>query len=144
MNTELSQIDLATELGISDRRIRQLEEKGVVVRNTRGNYDVDRNRRRYRLFIDRDMERVANEVEEAAERAADVLDQMRAEPDLSTRRLLVQRLGSTVGELDSAMKLANALAPDSSRALLDSYTNMVVGRLTSELFDLCNWQIAGE
>jgi hypothetical protein len=62
MKTEklLSQTDLAKELAISDRRVRQLEERGVVIRHPEGGYDIHRNRRRYRLFIDRDLEGAAN------------------------------------------------------------------------------------
>jgi hypothetical protein len=146
MKTEklLSQTDLAKELAISDRRVRQLEERGVVIRHPEGGYDIHRNRRRYRLFIDRDLEGAANGVEEAAKRADDALDQIRAEPDLEGRRLLAQGLGSAIGELDGAMRLANALAPESARAMLESYTRMVVGRTASEFLELCNWRVAAE
>jgi hypothetical protein len=42
------------------------------------------------------------------------------------------------------MRLANALAPESARPMLESYTRMVVGRAASEFLELCNWQIAAE
>ena len=106
-----SQSELASALAISDRRVRQLEDQGVIPCHPDGGYDVDRCRRRYRLFIDRDIDRVATAVEEAAERAEDALDQIRGEPDLEGRRVLANGLGGAIGELDGAMRLANALAP---------------------------------
>jgi hypothetical protein len=146
MKTEklLSQIDLAKELAISDRRVRQLEEQGVIIRRPDGDYDIDRNRRRYRVFIGRDLEGAANSVEKAAKGADDALDELRGEPDLEQRRLLAQGLGSAIGELDGAMRLANALAPESARAMLDTFTRMVVGRAASEFLELCAWRIADE
>jgi hypothetical protein len=140
---KLNQLDLAKELAISDRRVRQLEEQGVIVRDPDGNYKLDRNRRRYRQFIERDVEGVANDVEEAARCADDALDQMRAVQDLEERRLLAKRLGCAVGQLDMAMRLADALAP-ASRAMLESYTRMFVGRVASEFLELCNWRIAAD
>jgi hypothetical protein len=116
----------------------------VIIRHPDGDYDIDQNRRRYRLFIDRDLEGAADGVEEAAKRADDALAQIRAEPDLEARRLLAQHLGSAIGELDGAMRLANALAPECARAMLDTHTRMVIGRAASEFLDLCNWRIAAE
>jgi hypothetical protein len=69
---------------------------------------------------------------------------MRAEPDLEQRRLLAQDLGSAIGELDGSMRLANAMAPESARAMLESFTRMVVGRAASEFLELCDWRIAAE
>jgi hypothetical protein len=140
----LSQADLAKQLAISDRRVRQLEEHGVIVRHPKGNYDLDRNRRRYRLYVDRDIDQVAIGVEEATKRADEALDQIRSEPSLEERRRLAKRLGSVIGELDGAMRLANALAPESERALLDSYTRLFVGRAATEFLDLCDWRVAAE
>jgi hypothetical protein len=117
---------------------------GVIVRHPTGNYDVDRNRQRYRLYIRRDIDEVTAAVEDAARRADDALDQIRAEPVLEERRQLAKRLGRTIGELDGAMRLANALASESSRPLLDSYTNLFVGRAATEFLGLCNWRISAE
>jgi hypothetical protein len=139
-----NQSELADALRISDRRVRQLEDRGVVVRHSDGNYDVDRNRRRYRLFIDRNIDEVTAGVEKAAKGADDALDELRAEPNLEQRRLLSKRLGPAIGELDCAMRLANALAGESARPMLESYTRMVVGRAASEFLELCNLQIAAE
>jgi phage terminase Nu1 subunit (DNA packaging protein) len=68
-----NQSELADALEISDRRVRQLEDRGVVVRHSDGNYDVDRNRRRYRSFIDRNIDEVTAGVEKAAKGADDAL-----------------------------------------------------------------------
>ena len=137
-----SQSKLANELGLTDRRVRQLEDQGVIVRNCDGRYDVGLNHSRYRLFIDRDIDRVATAVEEAAKRSDDALDQIRTEPSLKKRRVLAQKLGSAIGQLELEMKLANALAPEHHRQLSDSLTCMIVGRAVDELLELCNWQIA--
>ena len=139
-----TQSKLANELGVTDRRVRQLEDQGVIVRDCDGGYDVGLNRRRYRLFIDHDVDRVATAVEEAARRSDDALDQIRIEPSLKKRRALAQKLGSTIGELEREMRLANALAPEHHRKLSDSLTRMIVGRAVGELLDLCGWQIAHE
>jgi hypothetical protein len=144
MGKMVGQSELASVLSVTDRRVRQLEDEGVILRHPDGKYDEDRNRRRHRQFIDRDIDQVAIGVEEAARRADDALDQLRAEPDLEQRRLLAKDLGSAIGELDCAMRLANALAPESARAMLESYTRMVVARAASEFLELCNWRIAGE
>jgi hypothetical protein len=49
-----NQSKLAEALAITDRRVRQLEEQGVLVRDSLGTYDVVVNRYRYRLFKTRD------------------------------------------------------------------------------------------
>jgi hypothetical protein len=138
-----TQCELADALDISDRRVRQLEELGVIVRHPNGGYDIDKNRRRCRIFTDHDIDLATTAVEQAARDVEDALDQIRAAP-AEGRRRLAQKLGPAVGVLDGAMRLANALAPEHQRPLLNSYTTMLIGRTAGELFDLCGWQLESD
>ena len=64
----VDQQQLARHLGISDRRVRQLEAECVVERldGEPPRYDLDANARRYRLYADHDIDTVCEEVEEAS------------------------------------------------------------------------------
>jgi hypothetical protein len=139
-----NQAGLADALAITDRRVRQLEDQGVLVRDFGGRYDVGFNRHRYRLFKTRDYHQAAIDIEQAARRAQDALDQIRAASGLNERRTLAPELGPAIGELYRAMKLCNALADEHERLLFATFTRMVVGRAVGELLSLCNWELADE
>jgi hypothetical protein len=139
-----TQAGLANALNLTDRRIRQLVDLGVVVREPDGNYDLDLNRRRYRLYIDRDVDRIADDIENASIEVDEALKLLHDEPDLSKRRALGREVGFVVGQLDRAMRLANALAPEHDKPLLETYTRMVVGRAAGAWMDLCRIILADD
>jgi hypothetical protein len=137
-----NQSKLAEALAITDRRVRQLEDQGVLVRDSLGTYDVAVNRYRYRLFKTRDNDRPSADAEQAAWRAQDALDQIHAAPSLKARRRLARKLGPTIGELGEAMRLANALLEEQhERAFLNLFTQLLVDRAFAELRDLCGWKL---
>jgi hypothetical protein len=136
-----NQSKLAEALAITDRRVRQLEDQGVLVRDSLGTYDVAVNCYRYRLFKTRDNDRVSADAEQAAWRAQDALDQIHAAPNLKTRRRLARKLGPAIGELGDAMALANAFFEAHERDFLNMFARLLVERAFAELCSLCRWSL---
>ncbi len=141
MNELVNQRTLADALNLTTRRVQQLEDRGVIIPQPDGDYDLERNRDRYWLFRDHQMDRVLSELEQAAERADQLISRIRKEPDIRNRRRLAKEHGADIGRLHDAMRLANAMSPEHARQLLGDFTTMVFGRAVSELFELCRWQL---
>ncbi len=126
MNTG-DQPELARHLGVSDRRVRQLEVEQIITRldGEPALYDLDVNIRRYRLYADHDIDVICREIEQAAQRVEDLFKLLRAEDDVQKRREIVSSKGGAIGQMDAAMSLANALAPQHSRDLLKAFKTCV-------------------
>ena len=141
--TIVDQQELARHLGVSDRRVRQLEAEGVVERldGEPPRYDLDANARRYRLYADHDIDTVCREVEEASRDVDDLLGRMRMAGDVEERRLIAKQDGHAIGRLDAAMALSNALAPEHARQMLGTFRNLVVGRACSDFLELCDGRL---
>jgi DNA-binding Lrp family transcriptional regulator len=137
--TIVDQQELAWRLGISDRRVRQLESEGVVERldGEPPRYDLDANARRYRLYVDHDIDTVCREVEEASGDVDDLFERMRMAGDVEKRRLIAKQDGHAIGRLDAAMALSNALAPEHARQMLGTFRNLIIGRACSDFLELC-------
>jgi DNA-binding transcriptional MerR regulator len=141
MNT-LNQQELASRLNLTDRNIRLLEERGVIVGLANGEYDFAINRERYRLFRDRDVHTVVDRMEDAALNVDDLLTAMEAEPDIETRRTILRERGAVVGQFMGWMKLANAMRPEHERDLLEVVANTIAGQTVGRVLYLCKWQLA--
>ena len=137
--TIVDQQQLARHLGISDRRVRQLEAECVVERldGEPPRYDLDANARRYRLYADHDIDTVCQEVEEATKDLADMFDRMRMAGDVEERRLIAKQDAHAIGRLDAAMALSNALAPEHARQMLGTFRNLIIGRACGDFLELC-------
>ncbi|MDE5452537.1 hypothetical protein GWE18_06560 [Bradyrhizobium sp. CSA112] len=142
MTNLVDQQTLADRLRLTQRRVQQLEARGVIVRLPDGGYDFDRNQHRYRCFRDRDTVQVKLEIVQAAKDVDEMLALMRTKRRVSQRRRIAMERGPAIGRLDDAMQLSNAMADEHERQMLSDYTNMVVGRSMGEMFALCKWQLA--
>ena len=73
------QLELARHLGVTDRRVRQLEAEHIVERldGEPTKYDIDVCARRFRLYANYDIETVCRELEQAAEEVDRMLTRMR-------------------------------------------------------------------
>ena len=142
----VDQQELARHLGISDRRVRQLEAEQIIERlaDEPTRYNLDASARRYRLYAGGDMDAVCRQIEEASTRIDHMFSRMRAEDDIEKRREIVASEGGAIGQLDAAMSIANALAPQHSRVLLKTFKDLCVGGAVGECFALCNWRLAEE
>ena len=129
MKKATRQKSLAAALGVTTRRLRQLEELGVVIRRHDGAYDVAKNVARYQTYQRRspaDVEELHDAVLQAsrdAERAMDAAD-----PDKPDFEKVARRAADAIHALDESMKLMNAMRPEGDRPMLDSFRQMVVGR----------------
>jgi DNA-binding Lrp family transcriptional regulator len=141
--TTVDQQQLARHLGISDRRVRQLEAEGIIERLDvePAKYDLAGNTSRYRMYANRDLNAICREIEDAAERVDDLLERLRAEGDVNKRRRIAEVDGSAIGRLDAAMALSNALAPEHARDMARTFTKLLIGRTISEFFELCRWRL---
>ena len=138
----LNQQDLAHRLNLTDRNVRLLEERGIIVRLASGEYDLAINRERYRLFRDRDLHTVADRIEDAARDVDGMLAVMEAEPDIEARRTIMRERGAVVGQFMGWMSLANAMRPQVERDLLEVVTNTISGQAVGRVLYLCQWQLA--
>jgi hypothetical protein len=138
----LNQQDLARRLDVTDRNIRLLEDRGVIVRLPSREYDLSENLERYRLFRDRDLNAVADRIEDTAQEVDDLVIALEAEPDIEVRRTIMHERGGAVGRFMGWMKLANAMRPEAERDLLEVVTNTISAKPLAGSF-ICasgNWQ----
>lgn len=121
--------ELIDRLALTERRVNQLVDSGVIVESGDGTFDVERNLRRYRAYRDGDFEYVAGELASASDRFSDGIRRLQAEPDMEKRRTLEERdpIGPQIGRLDAAFRLGNAMSREHSRPLLDEYTGRKIG-----------------
>lgn len=139
----IDQQELARYLGVSDRRIRQLEADHVITRydGEPPRYHLDINARRYRIYVDHDIDTACRAVEEAAAGIDDLLKRLREERSIQKRRRTAQNEGYAIGRLYAAMDLANAMMSEHARDMAGTFTKFVVERAVNELFDLCEWRL---
>ena len=123
--------------------MRQLETELVISRldGDTARYDLDVNARRYRLYANRDIDTVCDEIIEASKDVEDVLKRLANEPDIQKRREIAKQDGGAIGRLDGAMKLATALQPEHSREMARTFNNLIIGRAAGDFFELCNWRL---
>ena len=111
------QLELARHLGVTDRRVRQLEAEHIVERldGEPTKYDIDVCARRFRLYANHDIETVCRELEQAAEEVDRMLTRMRSQTDVQERQRIAEEDGGSIGKLQAALHLANALMPAHAR-----------------------------
>jgi hypothetical protein len=136
--------ELANRIGLTSRRVRQLEDAGVFVRGAEGQFDVDCKAERYRRYSDGNIDLVTDEIERLGQAVNAGLDRLHAEGDLGKRRKLGRDIGPLLGQLDAAMRLGAALAPPHARPLLTNCINMYSGRVISEYLDLTGRGLADD
>ena len=142
--TTVDQQELARHLGVSDRRVRQLEAEHIVSRldGEPVTYDLDASVRRYRLYVAHDIDTVCRELERAAESVDGMLMRMRAENDVQERRRIAEEDGGSIGKLQAALDLANTLMPEHARDMARTVEKLIVGGAIGEFLALCNWRLA--
>ena len=138
----LNQQNLARRLNVTDRNIRLLEDRGVIVRLPSDEYDLSRNLERYRLFREGDLLAVADRIEDAMRDVVDLLATMEAEPDVEVRRTIIHAHGAIVGQFIDWMSLANAMRPEAERGLLEIVTNTISAQTVGRVLHLCKWRLA--
>lgn len=126
--------ELVDRLALSERRVNQLIETGVIVESGDGTFDVETNRRRYQAFKDEDREYVISELSAASERFVAGIRRLEAEPDMTKRRAIEKRdpVGPEIGKMDGAYRLGNAISEQGHRPLLAMFT----GRNVGDMFNL--------
>ena len=131
------------EIGLTQRRVDQLIEHGVLVAGGDNVFDFELNLRRYRAYKARDFDYVARELGEASAALEVGLKVLRAETNLKKRRQIEKReaFGANVGRLDRAFLLGNAMAPEGHRPLLSIVTNQAVGAMIGEYCELLGVEI---
>jgi hypothetical protein len=135
MKTKIvDQGELARHLGLTARRIRQLEDECVISRGHDNLYDFDKCERRYRVFREGDRVAVSYEIERLAREVSREMNKLLAVGGIEERRRLAKRVGPLMGELDGQLLLAAAMAPAGpQREFERSYVNMLSGRMFSDL-----------
>lgn len=136
--------ELAEYLGLTERRVRQLEDEGVFVRDANELFDVARNADRYRVYSRKDVDTVADEIERLGSAIDAGMNRLYAESDLKKRRKLGPEVAPLIGQIYAAMRLGNAIASPHSRPLLTNYVNMYVGRLIGEYLDVLSYRLADD
>ena len=166
MNTG-DQLELARHLGVSDRRVRQLEAEQIIERldGELVRYDLNACARRYRMYADGDIDAICRNIEEASADIDAMLERMRNEPYIQKRREIAKQDGGAIGRLDVAMKVAIVLQPEHSRGMARTFNNLyqialsrpfgatagsimylfslplIIGRAAGDFFELCNWRL---
>jgi hypothetical protein len=116
--------DLTGRIGLTDRRILQLEHEGVLSRGR----SVEWNAERYRVYSTDDTDILVEELGRLAKSLDAGMARMVEIDDIDKRRKLGRKLGPSIGAFSELMDLANAMAPPGQRALLRDYAGFLVGR----------------
>ena len=109
---------------------------------SRVTYDLDASMQRYRLYEAHDIDAVCRELERAAENVEAMFTRMRAVDDVQERRRIGEEDGGSIGKLQAALHLANALMPAHARDMARTVENYIVGGAMGEFLALCNWRLA--
>lgn len=133
--------EMAERIGLTARRVRQLEEIGVLVRNAAEVFDLDWNSRRYRIFAERDCDAAAHEIERAGRDVDAAFSALRA-CSADKRRKMAAEVGPLVGRLDAALRLVPALAQPTLRPLIERAVVADSGRVLAEFAALVGLKIA--
>ena len=132
---------MAKQLGLTVRRVQQLEEIGVLIRNAKEVFELEWNANRYRIFVDGSHDEAANEIERAGRDLDRAFDRLRAERNADKRRKMAAEVGPKVGRLDSALQLAAALASPALRPLIAKAVVADSSAILAEFADLCGLEI---
>jgi hypothetical protein len=137
--------ELARHLGLTARRIRQLEDECIISRRDDNLYDVEKCERRYRVFRDGDRAAVSYEIERLAREVSREMNRLLAIERIEERRRIAKRVGPLMGELDGQLLLAAAMAPAGpQRELERSYVNMLSGQMFSDLLKALQVEVTAE
>jgi hypothetical protein len=125
--------EIADAIGVTRRRVQQLEREGVLIRDPANNlFARDWNGRRFAIFKARDFEGAARELERAGEDLQAGLDRLAQARTKAKRDAVAVEVGPAVGRFDAAMRLINALLHPGQRALLDGYADAEAGAAISQ------------
>jgi hypothetical protein len=124
--------EMSERIGVTVRRVRQLEELGVLIRNAKKVFEIEWNANRYRVFADGSHDESSHEIERAARDLDAAFDRLRAERNADKRRKMAPEVGPLVGRLDAALRLAAALASPALRPLIERAVVADSGRVLAE------------
>ena len=130
--------DLTDRLGLTSRRILQLEHENVLDRRRA----IGWNENRYRIYSTDSIDVLAEEIGRLAKSLDSGMTRMSEIDDIEKRRKLGLKVGPLIGQFSEAMDLANAMARPSQRPLLNDYTIMLVGRTVRQFLELMRWNVA--
>jgi hypothetical protein len=82
-----------------------------------------------------------NALEAAAAVVDDLLDALRAEPNVKKRRELLKREGSVIGGFTAALDRVRAGHSDSTRMVEGPFVDGMIGVAIAEVLHLCNLEI---
>jgi hypothetical protein len=82
-----------------------------------------------------------NMLEAASAAVDDLLDALRAEPNVKKRRELLKREGYAIGEFTAALDRVRAGHSDSARMVEGPFVDGMVGAAIAEALHLCNLEI---
>jgi hypothetical protein len=127
-------IELADRLGVTSRRVLQLEHENVLNRAHSLEWNA--------VFSSEDADTLAEQLGRLAKSLDAGMNRMAGIDDIEARRKLGLEVGPLIGQFSEAMDLANATAPPGQRALLRDYAGFLVGRAIGQFLELMRWNIA--
>jgi hypothetical protein len=81
-------------------------------------------------------------VEYAARQVNELLERLRAEPNIGKRRKMLQRgEGAVVGEFTQAVERVRSVHSEVRRLVEEPYVLKMYGDMISEVLALCHWQL---
>jgi hypothetical protein len=136
--------ELAAALGLTVRRVEQLDAAGVFYANQEEVFDIAANSERYRWLSDDDVDAVADEAERIARALDACMDKMRATQNLAERRKIRNPVLPLVPQFRAIMSLMNEMGPPSARQVFARYTTLETGDLLGTLFGLCGQRLVDD
>lgn len=139
--------ELARHLNLTDRRVRQLVDEGVIRQLADGRFDLRECQRHYRIFSRRDeldIERLERDVVDLAQAAEDGIRDL-AELPMEDRQAAAGPVGALIGKLTASLDLLAALQRQGAvRDFHRGYVSMISATFMRQLLAVLGLEIADE
>lgn len=145
--TTITPAELAREIGVTARRIRQMEDEGVIRRLPGDVFDLDECEQAHRLLVGRnpaDVAAVRNEAEALAGQVEDDLRKLARLPLAKRMAAAEAGVGPAIGKLTHLLSLLAAVAPVERRDFERHHVGLVSGNLIRSLLDALNVEIGSD
>jgi hypothetical protein len=134
-----NQKQLAAALGLTERRIRQLEDERVLekVDGDRSLYDLGSSKRRYQVYSSGNLDTVTFEIERASDDLSAILADMEAAP-VPNRMPMARKVGPAMAALGGWLHVSAAMLPKHERPLIHHYIDLELYSILHTVMSLLN------
>ncbi|MFT0874931.1 hypothetical protein VRZ08_00090 [Rhodopseudomonas sp. G2_2311] len=130
----MNQAELAERLGVTSRRVRQLEAAGIITAKGRGEYQAEESERHYQIYAARDLDAAEAQLVRAEAKMNQALAAFRRAKDDAKKRTAAGPLGQALDLRVRAIDLICAIVPESGAELIRTAAKSSTSEVFAEIF----------